>query len=191
MKHVQPTQAFLRKRRFLMVLPLLVIPFFTMAFWAMGGGSNKKNMEEDGWVQGLNTSLPDAQLKEDKNLTKLNFYDQAQKEGKEGNVNGDEDLAFNKWLPHDTASDVITSRRSSYDPTPYHLAGYKDSNEQKVYQKLAQLNQQLTQTKPKVDQPPSGTAIKNYTKKQQSAISSDDLDRLENMMGAMNNREGT
>ena len=28
----------LRKRKFLVVLPLLICPFMTMAFWALGGG---------------------------------------------------------------------------------------------------------------------------------------------------------
>ncbi|WPU98398.1 hypothetical protein SNE26_20440 [Mucilaginibacter sp. cycad4] len=34
----QHTNEFLKKRRFLMILPLLVLPFTTMAFWALGGG---------------------------------------------------------------------------------------------------------------------------------------------------------
>ena len=39
MKNVQRSQAFLRKRKMMMVLPLLVLPFLTMAFWALGGGN--------------------------------------------------------------------------------------------------------------------------------------------------------
>lgn len=29
---------FLRQRKFFMVLPLLVLPFMTLMFWALGGG---------------------------------------------------------------------------------------------------------------------------------------------------------
>ena len=39
MKKVQRSQAYLRKRKMMMVLPLLVVPFLTMAFWSLGGGN--------------------------------------------------------------------------------------------------------------------------------------------------------
>lgn len=32
------SKEFLRKRKFLMVLPLLILPFVTLFFWALGGG---------------------------------------------------------------------------------------------------------------------------------------------------------
>ena len=38
MKAMQYSQKWLRQRKFLLVLPALVIPFVTMAFWALGGG---------------------------------------------------------------------------------------------------------------------------------------------------------
>src|SRR5258706_10063781 len=79
MKSEQRSQAFLRKRKMLVVLPLLVIPFLTMAFWAMGGGKGKDDQKQN-IVQGLNLNLPDAKLKEDKLLDKLSFYDKADKD---------------------------------------------------------------------------------------------------------------
>jgi len=32
-----------KQRKFLLVLPLLVIPFMTMAFWALGGGKKQNS----------------------------------------------------------------------------------------------------------------------------------------------------
>ena len=63
----------------LMVLPLIVIPFLTMAFWAMGGGKGSAEQKQN-TIQGLNLNLPDPKLKEDKLLDKLSFYDKADKD---------------------------------------------------------------------------------------------------------------
>ena len=66
-----------KRRKMLLVLPILVIPFLTMGFWALGGGKGKKTDEV---TKGLNLELPDANLNEDKGLDKLSFYDQAEKD---------------------------------------------------------------------------------------------------------------
>jgi len=70
--------AFLKRRKFLMVLPMLVLPFATMAFWALGGGS-KPPVAEVELNKGLNTALPDAQLKGKNDADKMSLYEQAQK----------------------------------------------------------------------------------------------------------------
>ncbi|MGN6401353.1 MAG: hypothetical protein ACTHMD_12915, partial [Flavisolibacter sp.] len=59
-----------RKRKMLLVFPLLVIPFFTMAFWALGGGKAGASSTEKR-ATGLNLELPNAQLKDDKGENKL------------------------------------------------------------------------------------------------------------------------
>lgn len=65
-----------KQRKMMLMLPVLVIPFLTMGFWAMGGGKGKKEVAE---AKGLNLELPDANLKDDK-TDKLGFYDQADKD---------------------------------------------------------------------------------------------------------------
>jgi conjugative transposon TraM protein len=67
-----------KQRKLLLVLPLLAIPFLTMAFWALGGGKGKEKMAVNG--PGLNLDLPDARLKEDKLMDKLSFYEKADKD---------------------------------------------------------------------------------------------------------------
>jgi len=44
-----------RKRKMLLVLPLLVIPFLAMFFWAFGGGKGKKEVVAQ---RGINTAIP-------------------------------------------------------------------------------------------------------------------------------------
>src|SRR3989337_2841855 len=77
MKQVQHSPAYLRKRKMMMVLPVLVIPFITMAFWALGGGKGAGQPKQTTDQNGLNTKLPDANWKENKPLDKLGFYDKA------------------------------------------------------------------------------------------------------------------
>jgi hypothetical protein len=69
----QQSQKFLRKRRFLMVLPLLVFPFVTLAFWAMGGGKDSESRFNSKQT-GLNLELPNANLKNDA-TDKLGYYE--------------------------------------------------------------------------------------------------------------------
>ena len=78
MKKVEQSQAFLRKRKMMLVLPVIVLPFITMAFWALGGGSGN---EAKATIQtaGLNLNLPDAKLK-DSDGDKLSFYEAAEKD---------------------------------------------------------------------------------------------------------------
>ncbi|HEY1007581.1 MAG TPA: hypothetical protein VGD92_10375, partial [Sphingobacteriaceae bacterium] len=63
-----------RQRKFLMVLPLLVLPFLTMAFWALGGGKgSEKNVS--GPQQGLDTRLPEASFRPDEKEDKFSVYE--------------------------------------------------------------------------------------------------------------------
>ena len=72
MKEKQSTTLW-RQRRMLLVMPLLVLPFITMAFWALGGGRGTDNKTSTDST-GLNLRLPDAKLKDDRNADKLSFY---------------------------------------------------------------------------------------------------------------------
>ncbi len=79
MKSVQMSQALLRKRKMMLVLPLMVIPFLTMAFWALGGGQSGQ-AATSAKQTGLNLNLPDAGLKDDNLANKLSFYEKADKD---------------------------------------------------------------------------------------------------------------
>jgi conjugative transposon TraM protein len=67
-----------KQRKMMLVLPLLIIPFLTMGFWALGGGKGKRQNNQA--VAGLNLDLPDPKQKDDKLLDKLSFYDKADKD---------------------------------------------------------------------------------------------------------------
>lgn len=65
----------LRHRKFMLVLPLLALPFITMLFWALGGG---RSPVQAAIVEhtGLNTSLPGAKLDSTQVTDKMAIYQQ-------------------------------------------------------------------------------------------------------------------
>lgn len=68
-----------QKKRFLLVLPGLVIPFLFLAFIALGGGKGKqKESMGKELFSGFNAELPDARFdKKDEQKDKLDYYKQA------------------------------------------------------------------------------------------------------------------
>jgi len=75
----QHSLQFIRRRRFLLVLPLLTIPFITGLLWALddkGRDEKRKEIQQD--RHGLNPELPGAHLKDDRTSDKMDFYSDAQ-----------------------------------------------------------------------------------------------------------------
>lgn len=75
---IEHSQKFLKQRRFLTVLPVIVLPFVVLLFWLLGGGSGAKAVVQT--KNGLNTQLPDANLKNQSALDKLSFYAMADRD---------------------------------------------------------------------------------------------------------------
>ncbi len=125
-----------RQRKALLILPLLVIPFITLAFWALGGGKDSKQQQNSS--PGLNMQLPDAHLKNNKDENKMSFYQQAERDSVKFRQEVKNDPLFQMTTPVDT-------NLSKYGSTTFAAKPgiYKDPNEEKVYQKLAELNRQL------------------------------------------------
>lgn len=71
------------KRKMLLMLPLLVLPFMALAFYGMGGGSHVLNVDTK--QDGLNTTLPDASFKTKDPKDKLGYYQQADQDSASGN----------------------------------------------------------------------------------------------------------
>jgi len=62
-----------RQRKFYLVLPLLILPFMTLGFWALGGGrGNPGTTIETG--KGLDATLPQAQFKAQQAQSKMAVY---------------------------------------------------------------------------------------------------------------------
>jgi len=64
----------------MLVLPLLTLPFVTLAFWAMGGGKGNAQNNKPISKAGLNLQLPDPNLADESKQDKLSFYNKAQED---------------------------------------------------------------------------------------------------------------
>jgi conjugative transposon TraM protein len=176
----QHTPEFLKERKFLVVMPLLIIPFLTMAFWALGGGKQSASAFENSNVQGLNTTLPQAQFKDQKGQDKMGVY-QTVKTDSVSSASSGVSESFVKSMGLDAAkaghTDSATQRSTD------NLTGgptVADVNEAKIQAKLAAINQQINQP----EQPNYGGGGASAP---QSAA---DVKRLELMMKAMNGNGG-
>src|SRR5438093_2514158 len=146
---------FLRKRKFFLVLPLLVLPFITLMFWALGGRKvSGAEAQQQAVKKGLNLELPDAYLKEDKPLDKLSYYEKAASDSarleelmKNEPYYSQQRNESKKGLLKDGDTAMLSSNHNhltSNESAPLTSFNgnrtYTDPNEAKVYKKLDELN---------------------------------------------------
>lgn len=175
------TEQFLKKRKFLLMLPLLTVPFITLAFWAMGGGTVTPE-QTDARQTGLNKELPGAQPGTDP-VDKMSLYNKAAKDS----LARVESSKGDPYATPDSSLQSVTA--DAYAESGYNNSGtgagysgmrtYADPNETKVKDRLAALERALNQ--PQV-QTPQGYGNGAYG---QNPAMSADLDRLEAMMKSM------
>lgn len=185
---------FLQKRKMMLVLPLLVLPFITMAFWALGGGKGNTDKDMIAKTTGLNTKLPDASLKDENNADKLSYYSKADADSlkKKELLRNDpfyRDSFNNKSttiVDQESHFNDVSTKNNRMRTSPYDQTA--NASEEKIYQKIAELNQQISQ--PEVQ----GSGIKNAivsdaSNTDQSEQFSQQVDRLQNMMQQMNSNK--
>lgn len=181
---------FLRQRKMMLVLPVLIIPFVTMGFWALGGGQGQTKNNLADTNKGLNLQLPDANLKDDKNADKLSFYNEADADSlkrdellRNDPYYKDSMISRRNTLMSDTGNLLSTAPvNRGLNPSPYNKTA--DANEQRIYQKINEINKQI-------NQPGNGTQT-NSTPNQPTTNNdsneqfSNEVDRLQDMMQQMN-----
>ncbi len=182
-----------RKRKMMLVLPLLVIPFLTMAFWALGGGKSNSQPTGVGISQGLNPKLPDANLKEEKLLDKLGFYDKADKDSAKMAEWMRSDPYYNQKPDTETVStyelEQLTQTAASKYNQRLNLSPFEQSKhkpEDEVMQKLSLLQKQLDNNSSLGNKQDGGDG-NNY---QTNPDFASEVDRLESMMNQVNTGNG-
>ncbi|MEO7988610.1 MAG: conjugative transposon protein TraM [Chryseolinea sp.] len=181
------SQKFLRQRRFYMVLPLLVTPFITMIFWALGGGQGTPVQAQE-VKSGLNTELPGAHFdKEDELWDKFALYEQAKRDSlKYEEARRNDPYYVVATLTGKGSLDTIPKEESKLNTSLGSKDKYAqiDQNEAMINQKLEQLTRQLSQP----DQPVKSDQKSAYTETINSGTTgpmTEDVDRLEKMMQIM------
>lgn len=180
------SQKFLQQRRFYMVLPLLVLPFITMIFWALGGGQGTTIQAQE-IKTGLNMELPGAHFdKEDELWNKFELYEQAKRDSlKYEEARRNDPYYVVSMLTGSGSKDTIPKQEDKLNTSLGSKNKYAqmDQHEAMINQKLEQLTRQINQpdqpvtTKTPASEsgpiPVSGTPI------------TEDVDRLEKMMQIM------
>jgi conjugative transposon TraM protein len=151
------SQAFLRQRKFLTVLPLLVLPFVIGIFIALGGGKVTAKKQDEQTV-GLNTKLPDAHFKIGKEKDKMGIYEDAKKDS----------LKLRRIVKDSALQHVFEHTAADHDLKNIS----SDPNEEKVLEKLSQLkkvmSQQSTANNPVQRKPQNNTEENNLQNKMQA-----------------------
>lgn len=68
-----------RKRKFLIVAPLIVLPFLALLFYSIGGGRGGAPLVVADTTHGLNGELPSPQLTDDGSMDKFSLYKKEEK----------------------------------------------------------------------------------------------------------------
>ena len=181
------SEKFLQKRRFFMVLPLLVLPFVTMIFWALGGGQGTAAQAHTVPQTGLNLSLPDAHFGEKEIWDKLALYEMAERDSAKYEEARESDpyfdlIAFKTQDQQPEKKDQEEKESKLISSFPQKERQLVDPNEERVTQKLNELYKEINRPAIKPGEVRSEpTSPVQQTDPQFTA----DVDRLEKMMEMM------
>jgi conjugative transposon TraM protein len=150
---------FLKQRKFLMVLPLMALPFVTAVFAALGGGEGNGSENPSAQTKaGLNMKLPDAHFKKGNEKDKLGLYEEAGKDSAKIRSAMKNDPYFKSQSMHADDETKSSELQSIFKKSAakYNQDGFADkplnsllsnnttdANEEKVMKKLAQLKTEL------------------------------------------------
>lgn len=181
------SQKFLQKRRFAMVLPMLVLPFLTTIFWTLGGGQGSPAQASSVEKAGLNLELPDAHFNNEE-LNKLALYEKAERDSLKFREEIENDPYFNLASLEEQATqeDQQEPLKKSKEGSSKSLSGKQkqaiDPNEAKVNQKLEQLYRELNKAaEPIVETKAEDNTNQNISDPQFTS----DVKQLESMMEMM------
>lgn len=178
-----------RERRFMLIVPLIFIPFLVLMFWAFKGIKELPADLEEGFLM----DLPEAHLlKKDVKIGKMEHYERAKRDSlkKQENRKNDRYLPQHSLPSFDDSNRVAGAYLDSQNTSVslLGLASDLDANEQLIYDKLDELNQALKapQTDPQLAMAP---VIKNLSdavdSSAQPSLEKEQVDRLENLMDKM------
>lgn len=161
MDTMQYSAVFLKKRKFLMVLPLLVLPFVFALFFLFGGGKGQITNGMNEKSNGVNTQLPDAHFNKRKEADKMSLYESSNQDSAKWReaVKNDpnridsgklEAMSFEQFQAlHDTLNKVSPSFLNKEMGAP-NLSTSKirsGSPEKEMVEKLAQLQNIISQNR--------------------------------------------
>jgi len=153
---------FLRQRKFYTYLPLLVLPFITLMFWALVAKKAKGDDQQDPKHTGLMMSLPEAFFKDDKELNKLSYYQKADADSARLRELMKKDPYYQDTISLDKDGWPVSGIQGLDGPGKSRRKQtglrkektYQDPHEARVHQKIGELNAVLAKaSKPEFEMP--------------------------------------
>jgi len=176
-----------KKRKMLLILPLITLPFITILFYIFGGGKADGSADENEIRKGFNFSLPVPKFTQDSTLDKLSYYDQAAVDSLklQEQIKKDPNYSSGKVLEEspgafsetDFEAQDFQKKRPGFNST-----SFQSKSEQKVYEKLEALQKAIS--KPSVPDN-YGQDMREFENYGSSKGVSDEIKNLEHMMTAM------
>ncbi|MFI5162377.1 MAG: conjugative transposon protein TraM [Sphingobacteriales bacterium] len=165
-----------RQRRFLFVLPLLLLPFLTLFFWAAGGGRRGTGVLRSAREKGMNVHLPDAHIKDERALNKMSYYDQAALDSAKLKQEIKSDPYYRQHT--DTASGRQRSLFGLYKDSSLFRPAISDgsnlsANENRVYRKLAEVQRAVSQPEPPASNQEPDRSVQVINKEKSDGLESD------------------
>jgi len=176
-----------KKRKMLLILPLITIPFITILFYILGGGRVEGETAQNNQKKGFNFNLPIPKFKEDSTLDKMSYYDQAASDSlklleqikKDPNyLNGDKAAEFDqKFTQEYFERKIFPNGRSALNSDPL-----QHGNEKKVYEKIKMLQEVINQ---RTSADKFGQDMSEFENYGSSNETSKEIKNLEQMMSSM------
>ncbi|MBS7230959.1 conjugative transposon protein TraM [Flavobacterium psychroterrae] len=184
-KTLSPKQ--LKRRRLLFMLPLLTLPFLTMLFWTLGGGTPTIAAIQNKEQKGFNFELPLPKFKEDDALDKMSYYDKAATDSLKllEEIKKDPNYSDNiaeEEFDLEWQQEFLKPKNSRKGKTALSGISEKDPASEKIYQKLASLQKIINEPQPYTD-PEQDMREFDYRNNRDDAAQ--DMKSLEQMMTAM------
>ncbi|WP_281225410.1 conjugative transposon protein TraM [Flavobacterium aquiphilum] len=177
----------LKKRKMLLMLPLITLPFITLLFWSFGGGRTIARSEPNKIKTGFNADLPVPNFKDDKDLDKMSYYDKAASDSIKLLEEMKKDPNYSNEI---TEENPLEDRNDGEmrlndfrkEKTALNSTSFKPRNEEKVYQKLKALQKLVNQSS---SDPYNDQDMGEFENKRLSSSESSDMNKLEQMMSTM------
>lgn len=171
-----------KRRKMLLVLPVITLPFITILFYILGGGRMEAETVKSEVKKGFNFNLPIPKFKEDSSLDKMSYYDQAAVDSIKLLEQIKKDPNYSNQKIVEGSIDDFTDKDSGKGRSSFNTSFYQDANEQKVYEKLKALQKVIS--KPAVPDN-YGQDMREFENYGSSKGESDAIKNLEQMMSQM------
>ncbi|MEZ0183402.1 conjugative transposon protein TraM [Flavobacterium oncorhynchi] len=176
----------LKKRKMLLILPVLVLPFVMMLFWSLGGGKGTLEIVKTEGREGFNSALPDPKFKNDDDFDKMSYYEQAVIDSAklQEQIKKDPNYSSTVVLGDSVVNwgQELGTNNFRKGKVALNTSSFKDQNEQRVYEKLKALQNAISQPAVQISQSRDMREFEGYG----TSEASGQMQKLERMMLVMN-----